>query len=68
MEPHTGATPVSSAWQADILVDIRMRHMVSVVGFQPTTFPAQTGRAKQTALHGDKWCAERDSNSSLFWA
>ena len=26
MEPHTGATPVSSAWQADILVDIRMRH------------------------------------------
>ena len=27
MEPHAGVEPASSAWQADIIAIIRMRHM-----------------------------------------
>lgn len=55
MEHVEGADPSASSLATKRSTAELYVRMVSVVGFQPTTFPAQTGRAKQTALHGDKF-------------
>ena len=31
MEPHAGIEPASSAWQADVIAVIRMRHLLLVL-------------------------------------